>query len=81
MTDSEILDFCKQHDVELSVRFDPDSSGYHLHMRRDWLQIDHFFSSTYGDHAIKSVLNELEKKLTRAENARKAELEEHNDPD
>ncbi len=79
MTDKELLDFCKRHNVELSISFDPDRDSYHLRMQRGWLRINYIFSSACVDTAkawnaiVKSKLEELEKNLTRMERVGKEE--------
>ena len=81
MTDKDILDFCKAHDVEINIRFDPDVDSYHLQMRRGWLLINYIFSpeclnnTTAWNIIVKSKLNELVDELTRLENSREAEKE------
>ena len=32
MTDSEILDFCEEHDIEVSFRFEKEINGCHLRL-------------------------------------------------
>lgn len=87
MTDSEILDFCEQHDVEVSFRFEKETNGYHLRMRRgNWqhnvvvtreqIEVTKAWGST-----IKEALCCMVDKLDQAENSRKAELEGHHDSD
>lgn len=79
MTDKELLEFCEQRNIELSVRYDKDAHGYRLRMQREWLQINYIFSVECIDTAkawdiiVKSKLDELEEKLTRMERARKVE--------
>lgn len=73
MTDKELLAFCEQRNVELSVKYDKDAHGYHLRMQRGWLQINYIFSLECIDTAkawdaiVKFKLNELEEKLTQME--------------
>lgn len=79
MTDKELLEFCEQRNVELSVRYDKDAHGYRLRMEKGWLQINYIFSLECVNTAkdwnavVKSTLNELEEKLTRMERAGKEE--------
>lgn len=73
MTDKEILAFCEKYDVELNVRYDSDRNAYHLRMQRGWLQINYIFShesiktSKGWSGIVKSVLDELERRLTSME--------------
>lgn len=79
MTDKELLEFCKQRNVELSVGYDKDADGYRLRMERGWLQINYVFSlecintANIWDVVVKSKLDELEENLTRMERAREEE--------
>ena len=65
MTDSEILDFCEEHDIEVSFRFEKEINGCHLRIRRGAWQ----YATIMVD------------KLDREQNARKVELEAHHDSD
>ncbi len=73
MTDKELLEFCKQHEVELSVSYDSNRDSYHLRMRRGWVQINNIVSATCIDTAkgwddiVKYKLHELEEKLAQME--------------
>lgn len=73
MTDKELLKFCKQHNVELSIRFGTGENMYCLTMQRNGLQIHYVFCSdfvytlTEWDSAAQSKLNELVKKLDQKE--------------
>lgn len=79
MTDKELLDFCKQHKVEIGISYDPNRDSYHLRMQRGWVQINYIFSSACVDTAkawnaiVKSKLDELEENLTRMERVGKEE--------
>lgn len=79
MTDKELLDFCKQYNVELGISYDSNRDSYHLRMRRGWVQINYIFSSVCVDTAkawnavMKSKLEELERNLTRMERVGKEE--------
>ena len=74
MTDKELLEFCKERNVELRIRYDKNSS-YRLIMQRGWRQINYIFSlgcvdtSKTWDTIVNSKLNELEENLTRMERA------------
>jgi len=34
MTDTEILDFCEEHNIEISFRVEKDTGNHHLRIRR-----------------------------------------------
>ena len=86
MTDSEILDFCEQHDVEVSFRFEKETNGYHLRIRRgNWqynavITREQIEGTKAWGSAVKKTLCCMVDKLNRAENAGKAKLEEQHDP-
>lgn len=73
MTDKELLEFCKQHKVELSISYDSNRDSYHLRMRRGWVQINNIVSATCidiikgWDDIVKYKLHELEEKLAQME--------------
>jgi len=73
MTDKELLEFCKQHKVELSINYDSNRDSYHLRMQRGWVQINNIVSSTCvdtvksRDDIVKYKLYELEEKLAQME--------------
>ena len=86
MTGSEILNFCEEHDVEVSFRFEKEANKYHLRIRRGNWQYNAVVTreqieGAKAGSAIKKTLCYMVDKLDRAENARKAELEGHHDPD
>lgn len=73
MTDKELLDFCKNHNVELSFCFETQSNIYHLRMRRGMFQINDILSvekiQTAKEWAflIKAVLTSMVAKLNKFE--------------
>ena len=38
MTDTEILDFCEENDVEVSFNFEKLTEGYRIRIRRGYFQ-------------------------------------------
>ena len=87
MTDSDILDFCEQHNVEVCFRFEKETNGCHLRIRRGAWQYtmvitpEQIKASKAWGSAIKEALHYMVTKLDHEENARKAELEAYHDPD
>ena len=87
MTDSEILDFCEEHDIEVSFRFEKDINGCHLRIRRGAWQYatiithEQIEGAKAWGFAVKEVLCHMVDKLDREQNARKVELEAHHDSD
>lgn len=86
MTDGDILDFCKQHNVEVCFSFQKETNGCHLRIRRGAWQCNMIIApeqikrtKAWGP-IIKEVLCNMVNKLDRDENALKAEMEASNDP-
>lgn len=71
MTDEEILNFCKEHDVEISFSYEKKSGRYLVRMRKDFWQ---FLSvimpvqinekQCFGS-IVKHVLNDMAEKIER----------------
>lgn len=77
MSDKELLNFCKEHNVELSFRFEAQSNSYHLRMRRGMFQINDILSvqkiqtvKEWG-FLIKAVLTSMVAKLNKFEEGSK----------
>lgn len=87
MTDTELLDFCEQNDIEITFRFEKETHGYYLKIRREYWQYSCVITSCQIERSkalgstIKAALTNMVNELNRAERARKPELEEHHDPD
>lgn len=87
MTDTEILDFCEEHNIEISFGVEKDTGNRHLRIRRGAWKYDTFIAKEQiecakaWDSIVKETLCCMVDKLNREENARKAELEEQHDPD
>ena len=87
MTDTEIFDFCEEHDIEVSFRFEKEINGCHLRIRRGAWQYatiitrEQIECTKVWGSAVKELLCHIVEKLDREQNARKAELEEHHDSD
>lgn len=79
MTDKELLEFCKDHDVELSIRYDDDRNCYHLKLRKDSWWIEHILSTICIDDTkswrvivksiLKDLVNRLDRQIEKGENA------------
>jgi len=83
MTDTEILDFCEENDVEVSFSFDKLSGGYLIRIRRGYFQYctlvtrDQIEISKAWGSAIKITLTNMVDTLNRAEH----EQERHHGQD
>lgn len=79
MSDEELLDFCKDHNVEISFSFDPLANGYHLRMMRgmfqinDILSIDLIHTSKEWSFVVKAILTSMVAKLNKYEEEHKNE--------
>ena len=73
MTDTEILDFCEENDVEVSFNFEKLTEGYRIRIRRGYFQYctfvtrDQIESSKAWGSAIKITLTNMLDALNRAE--------------